>query len=360
MGGSVIASLGTSARASRTKIGEVKPVLYSITYLGLWYQGPALTMDELIGRAKKYGFAGIEIDGKRPHGCPLDWPKSRCAEFRKKVEDQGLVISNVAADNDFSSPISEHREAQLANVRDLIRMTSDLNAKKLRVFLAWPGATKRPHGGGRYDIAQNTWALVHKDFSEEQTWEWCREGLIEASRFAGDHGVVLALQNHGPVIKSYRDVLRMVKEVGSPHLKVCLDGGLLEKKDDVYLRQAVRDVGPLQVHSHYGGEFERKDPSGPILRPSIRGSWGQADYVRTGEYEKGDLNLPFIKALVETGYRGYIGYELCHPLPVMNGKLVGLEFVDRNTELGIEYIKGVIARAMKEVTAQLLGSERRA
>ena len=37
--------------------------LYSITYLGLWYRGEALSLAEMIGRAKMYGYDGIEIDG---------------------------------------------------------------------------------------------------------------------------------------------------------------------------------------------------------------------------------------------------------------------------------------------------------
>ena len=51
--------------------------LYSITYLGCWYRGEALTLPELIRAAKKFGYDGVEIDGKRPHGNPLDWPKAR-------------------------------------------------------------------------------------------------------------------------------------------------------------------------------------------------------------------------------------------------------------------------------------------
>src|SRR5215831_16558868 len=56
--------------------------LYSITYLGLWYRGEALPLSDMILRAKEYGYDGIEIDGKRPHGNPLDWPTPRCRELR--------------------------------------------------------------------------------------------------------------------------------------------------------------------------------------------------------------------------------------------------------------------------------------
>ena len=70
------------------------------------------------------------------------------------------------------------------------------------------------------------------------------------------------------VIKTYTDVLRMVREVALPHLKVCLDAPIIENKDAAYLGRAVHDTGALQVQSHFGGEYERKAPGGPILRPN--------------------------------------------------------------------------------------------
>lgn len=349
VGGTLLSTVGPSPASGQRPIGEIKPALYSITYLGYWYRGQPLSMEQLIQRSKDFGYEGIEIEGKRPHGCPLDWPKSRCLEFRKRVADSGLVITGVAADNDFSSPISEHRESQLANVRELIRMTSNLGARVLRVFLAWAGATRLADGGGRYDLAQKVWSFTHEDFTEDQMWAWCRESLIEAARYAGDYGVTLALQNHRPLIQNYQQALRMVREVGSPHLKVCLDAPLMEKKDPDYLRKAVHEVGALQVHSHFGGEFERNGPGQPIRQVVIEGQWG-GPYLRKG-YVNEDFHPPFVRALLEIGYRGYIAYELCHPLPVVNGKTVGLDFVDRNARLAAEFIRNVIVQAKKDVNA---------
>ena len=113
--------------------------LYSITYLGLWYRGPALTLEDVIDRAQAYGYDGVEIDGKRPHGSPLDLSRDRCRALRERAGDAGVEIYAVAANNDFSSPIPEYRESQLLYMRDLIRMTADLGVKTLRVFAAWPG-----------------------------------------------------------------------------------------------------------------------------------------------------------------------------------------------------------------------------
>ncbi len=65
-------------------------------------------MEEVIDRAKKYGYDGVEIDGKRPHGDPLDLSKYQCRTLLRHAEAQGIEIYAVAGNNDFSSPIPEY------------------------------------------------------------------------------------------------------------------------------------------------------------------------------------------------------------------------------------------------------------
>ena len=306
--------------------------LYSITYLGLWYRGEALPLSEMISRAKEYGYDGIEIDGKRPHGNPLDWPAARCRDLRSRADGEGIDLFAVAANNDFSNPVPEVREAQICYVRELIRMTADFGAPALRVFLAWWGVTRHPQLA-TYDIAEGYWPIVHEKFPTEEIWGWCRDALVECARYAGDAGVTLALQNHKPLINDHHDVLRMVEEVDSPHLKVCLDAPLLPDRSTGAIRAAAQAVGPLQVLSHFGGEFERR-PDG-----SIRG-FERNDGV-IGE-ETNRYYRDFIRSMGEIGYEGYLGYELCHQLPVVDGRTVGIEFADRNARLAAEFLRELI------------------
>src|SRR5258708_5783223 len=184
---------------------------YSITYLGCWYRGEALTLPELIRAAKKFGYAGVEIDGERSHANPLDWPTTKCQALLRLAKGEGIEIAIVAANNDFSNPVPEGRESQIGFMRDRIGMTADMGAKHLRVFVAWWGITRHPKLA-TYDIAEGYWPIVHEKFSAEEIWSWCREGLIECARYAGDVGVTLALQNHKPIIKDHHDVLRMLRE----------------------------------------------------------------------------------------------------------------------------------------------------
>jgi sugar phosphate isomerase/epimerase len=312
---------GPAPAGLRMKVG-----LYSITFLGIWYRGEGLPLAQVVKKAKQFGYDGMEIDGKRPHGNPLDWPKQRCQELRAVADGEGIEIYAVAANNDFSSPIVEHREAQSLYVRELIRMAADLGAKTVRLFVGWTGVTKHPQLGN-YDLARAVWTATHEKFSEQETWAWCREGTVEAAKYAGQYGVTLALQNHPPVIKDHRDVLRMVQEVNSPNLKVCLDVAMMPDRSPEVVRQAARDVGPLQVLSHFGGEYEESADG------TVRG----ANYYPV-----------FIEAMRQIGYSGYIGYELCHPLPVQSGQTVGLDFAEKNARLACRYMRRLIAGPVKQ------------
>jgi len=310
----------------------VKIGLYSITFLGVWYRGRALTLDELFDRAREYGYEGVEIDGKRPHGNPLDVPAARRRELRRRALDAGVPIYAVAANNDFSSPIPEHREAQLAYVRELIRMTADLGAPVLRVFCAWPGVTLGPDGGS-YEAARRIWRTAQHEAGNAGAWERCRAGLVECAAWAADAGITLALQNHPPVIANHQDMLRMIEEVGSPALKACFDAPLAYRQGVTHMRTAAREVGMLQVLSHFGGEYARQ--SDGRIQSFVREPDGSL--TPEGFYEE------FVQGMNEIGYDGYVGYELCHPLPKVEGTTVGVEFAELNARLAAEYMKGLVA-----------------
>ncbi|MGE5295406.1 MAG: sugar phosphate isomerase/epimerase family protein, partial [Solirubrobacterales bacterium] len=300
--------------ATRPGKPGIKVGLYSITFLGVWYQGKALTVEQVIAKAREYGYDGVEIDGKRPHGNPIDWPTKRCKELRAMADGEGIEIYAVAGNNDFSSPICEHRESQIVYMRELMRMACDLGARTVRVFFAWPGVTTHPQLAS-YTFAKNVWNETHSLTTEGEDWNRCRDALAECARYAADYGVTLALQNHAPIVKSYKDVLHMIQQVDSPQLKACIDLPLLSDKSPEGIRTAMTETGKLEVLSHFGGEFERT-----------------ADGAIVNDHEQ-EAFPHFIRAMKEIGYNGYMGYELCHPLPVVDGQTVGVEFAEKNAKL---------------------------
>ena len=303
----------------------MKLAIYSVTYAGLWYNGPALTVEEIIDRAARFGYEGIEIDGKRPHGFPLDWDRTKRQKIRAYAEQRGVEIVGVAANNDFTSPIPEHRESQMIMVAELIKLASDLGAKIVRIFTDWPGVTM-VDGQAAYDIARSERYRLPSTYL--QRWNWCRDCIREVAKVAEQYGITLALQNHKPLIQNYKDMLDMVEEVGSENVKCSLDAPLLENQDDSYVVTAVKETGNLQVLSHFGGEFVQTDKGEVEQKITPRLKW---------------INYrAFVRALADIGYDGFLSYELCHPFLPKGHELGKLEQVDEQVMLAQEYMRKLL------------------
>jgi len=307
----------------------VKVGLYSITYLGIWYNGPPLTVKDFVHKAKELGFDGIELDGKRPHANPLDLDQRARDEIREECEKLGLEIPAFSANNDFSSPVPEHRECQLLMVREQAKLAADLGAKVVRLFAAWPGVTFR-HSLALYEEACQGWERAYPDVPRLARWRLVRDCLKEAAAFGEEFGVVMALQNHRPLIRHWKDTYDLIREVNSPWLKMCWDAPIEPRQDDESLWEAGRTIGDLQVHSHFGGEFCRDEKGMVQLKPL--------------HYGQTPTNYPtFLKIMKDIGYDGYFCYEFCHPAVDENHNPVGIEFIHEQTSMALEYMRDRIA-----------------
>jgi len=306
----------------------MKVSLYTITLNGGYYGGPPVPLLDIFPKAKAWGYDGIEIEGKRPHGCPLELNDAARAAIRKAADDNGLAISCIAAYIDYSSPIDEHRENELLMTREQIRLAADLGAPVVRVFSAWSGVSRRD-GAITYDLARATCPARYPGTTALEQWCFVRECLAEAAKMAEEHGVVLALQNHAPIINHYQDMLDFIAEVNSPALKACLDAPLLKAHTEEHYRAALEATGDLMVHSHFGGCYERQS-DGTVTRV--------VDPARPGG---SDLQL-FLKLAKEiVNYQGHVGYELCSPV-LIGHRHAGLDYALLQAELAAQYMHQIM------------------
>ncbi len=164
------------------------------------------------------------------------------------------------------------------------------------------------------------------------------ESLRELTKVAADHGVVLAMQNHGPdVVNSYRDVLSLITEVGSPVLKACMDINIEPEAESAETaKEMVRASGDLTVHSHVNGEFYRQSDGRVALTGS--GYYDQRFWQRRTAYPA------YFEALAASGYGGYVDWEFCHPA-IRDGKPAGIDYIHEQTRLALEYMKDLRSAA---------------
>ncbi|HWH67983.1 MAG TPA: TIM barrel protein, partial [Candidatus Sulfotelmatobacter sp.] len=157
-------------------------------------------------------------------------------------------------------------------------------------------------------------------------------------KVAADCGVVLALQNHGPdIVNNYRDVLALIREVGSPAFKACMDINIDEQPESAeHAREMVKATGKLLVHSHLNGEFRQAADGSVVL--------AAAGYFDQGFWGRKVAYPAYVEALVAAGYEGYLDWEFCHPA-MENGKPAGIDYVHEQTRLALEYMRTIRAAA---------------
>lgn len=308
--------------------------LYSVTYRGVWYGGPALDVFATLRLAKEQGWEGLELDCDRPHAAPMDFSTADRKRLRDLAGELNVPICAVSPNSDFSSPVGTQREAMICYVRECIQLAHDLGSPICKIFAAWRGVTVHD-GRGTYDDTHG--------FDQYRYWRKDRRAFVvdairELSKVAQDQGILLALQNHGPdIVNSAEDVLAMIQDVGSPAFKGCLDISIEpEPESGEHAKRMVKTAGTLQVHSHFNGEFGRRADGTVELLGG--GYFDDTFWGRQVAYPA------YVAALIEAGYDGFMNWEYCHPAKA-NGNPAGIEYVHDQTRMALEYMKALRAAA---------------
>ncbi|HEU5147136.1 MAG TPA: sugar phosphate isomerase/epimerase family protein, partial [Chryseosolibacter sp.] len=220
----------------------MKFALLSVTYGGLFYAGKALTLEEQIYKAKSLGFEGLAIETKRPVASPVDLTKKDRARIKALAGDEGIALCAVESMSNFTSRYMEERENNLAMMRAVLDLASDLGVNMVKVFAAWPGLVNDEEAIAFY--AQYERGNYYKRLYPADLRKWHRavEGIREVADWADEMGITLVLQNHAPVLTpGYEDVLAMTKEIDRKNVKICLDVPLFyDRQSDEYVRESVR------------------------------------------------------------------------------------------------------------------------
>jgi len=306
--------------------------LLTVSYSGLWHDGPGLGLGDQIRKASGLGYDAVSIETKRPTAFPLDVDADNRARIRETAATAGIDLCAVESVSNFASPYQEERENNLAMMREVLRFADDLDVDLVKVFPAWPGVEDDRAETAVYgEIPMRAhWEQDYPGTEEFRKWERCVEGIREVADWAADLGITLALQNHPPVCSpGYEDALRMVDEIDRDNVGLCLDAVLFyERQSDDYVREAVRACADHIELSHYGAwNFARRD--GEIVQTPSPLSGVQIN------------NEEFVRQLDAVGYDGYLVSEYC--VPALDGHdLQGVEAIDEANELSLAYMRELV------------------
>jgi sugar phosphate isomerase/epimerase len=219
---------------------------------------PELTLVDFIDDCAKMGLDGTELTS-------YYFPKEPTPEFLRSLKSaaftRGLDVSGTAVGNDFCHPPGETRDQQIASVKTWVDRAAILGAPVIRIFSG----------------------NVKEGQSVEEAEQQAVTAMEECCDYAGQHGVFLALENHGGLTATAAGLLSLVKAVKSPWFGVNLDTGNFHS-DDPY--------GELAQLAPYAINVQIK----VVMKPT-GGKVEPADFSRLAGM------------LRESGYRGYIVLE---------------------------------------------------
>jgi sugar phosphate isomerase/epimerase len=223
---------------------------------------PRLTMADFIDDCAKMQLDGTELTS---YYFPKDVTDEYLRELKLQAFRLGLDISGTAVGNDFCHPQGAERDKQIQLVKTWVDKAEVLNAPVIRIF----------SGHAR------------KGQTEAEAHKLAVAAIEECCDYAGKHGVVLALENHGGLTTTIDGLLSLVHDVKSPWFAVNLDSGNFRSSDPY------ADLAKLAPYA---------------MNVQIKVSMQPAG----GKKEPADFNR-LAKILSDSGYRGYIVLEFEEP-----------------------------------------------
>jgi sugar phosphate isomerase/epimerase len=219
-----------------------------------------MSLFDLLDYCAEQNFDAIDPTGYFFPGYPKPPADQFLNDFKRRAFSLGLDISGTGVRNNFASPDREKRAAAVRHAKEWVEVAARMGAPVLRVF-----AGPRPEG--------HTW---------EEAAGWMAEDLRQCVEHGRRYGVLIGIQNHGDMLRTAEEVLKVVRMVDSEWFGVIVDTGYFLTPDPY---KDIAAVTPYAVNWQ--------------IKEKLDGKNGKA---RT------DLKK-LVHIIREGGYRGYIPIE---------------------------------------------------
>lgn len=245
---------------------------------------PSHSLTDALRLFRHAGLDAAEVIYQEGYGAGID-PSDEGSARRARVIAEGEGIPIVAL-TPYTTAINSTDAATwqggVDELRRCIGAAHDVSARKVRVYAgAW-----QPGSDGH-----------------EAHWERLRTALTDLALDASSAGVVLCVENHfGTMTQTAADTARLVREVGSPAVRVLYDQANLTFTHDEDWEDALDVQGDLIGHVHVK-DLVFKDPNAPFRASETARVKAEERAIRSRVVGEGTVPWPLI--IAELARRGY-------------------------------------------------------
>ena len=237
-------------------------------------QGSKLPIEDCIDLAAEAGFDGVEI----LHVQMRKEDNAYLQMLKRRAFVNGLDLCGFSTHQGFVSPDPSVRQKNIEHTNHCIELAYKLGIPTIRVNTGRWGTTKNFN-----ELMANRGIEPRLEgYTDEEAFKWVIDSFEKCLKKAEQCGVILGLENHWGLGRTAEGVLRIVKAVDSPWLRVTADTGNF--LDDQYRQfdALAPEVIFVQAKTYFGG-----------------GTW----YTLDIDYNR------IAKTLHDCNYRGYISLE---------------------------------------------------
>lgn len=189
------------------------------TYSFWHFLGEPYPVERVLEHAAELGLAGVEV----LHRQMTDESPATVAQLKRRAFQLGLDLYALAIHQDFVHPDPEERTRHIAHTKHCLRLAHELGIPCIRVNSGrWKTIANfndlMAHGG---------WEPPLPGYTEDEAFGWVIAAFEACLPDAERLGIVMALENHWGLTTTADGVLRIVTQLNSDWLRVCLDTGNL-------------------------------------------------------------------------------------------------------------------------------------
>ncbi len=240
-------SLAVSQLPAAEPTAKARPNRIGVSTYSFWQfkHNELRDVEKCIDLAANMGFDGVEI----LHRQMEKEDNATLQKIKQRAFKHGLDLMGFSTHQTFLRADAAERKKNVDHTIKCIELAYALGIPTIRVNTGTWGTSKN------FDELMKNRGLESPPagLTDEQGFGWVAESFAQCLKSAEKCGVVMGLENHWGLGRTPEGVLRVIKDVNSPWLKVTVDtGNFLEDPYD-RLEQLAPHAVLVQAKTYFGG-----------------------------------------------------------------------------------------------------------